>query len=80
MGEIDGKIISGQIDRLMIEENQIIVVDFKTNRNPAKTLAEVPNVYRSQLGAYKALLQKIYPQKNIKTFILWTNNANMMQI
>ena len=80
MGEIDGKIISGQIDRLVIEQNQIIVVDYKTNRNPAKTLAEVPNVYRSQLGAYKALLQKIYPQKNIKTFILWTNNANMMQI
>ena len=80
MGEVGGKIISGQIDRLVIEQNQIIVVDYKTNRNPAHTIDEVPDVYRSQLGAYKALLQKIYPQKNIKTFILWTNNANMMQI
>lgn len=80
MGEVDGKIISGQIDRLVIEKDQIIVVDFKTNRNPAPTVDQVPDVYRSQLEAYKALLQKIYPQKNIKTFILWTNNANMMQI
>jgi len=80
MGEVDGKIISGQIDRLVIEKDQIIVVDFKTNRSPALTTDEVPDVYRSQLKAYKSLLQKIYPQKDIKTFILWTNNANMMQI
>ena len=80
MGEVDGKIISGQIDRLVIEQDQIIVVDFKTNRNPAQTINDVPEAYRSQLKSYKSLLQKIYPQKDIKTFILWTNNANMMQI
>ena len=77
MGEIDGKIISGQIDRLIIDDNQVIIVDYKTNKNvPDK----VPSVYVSQLRAYKKLIQKIYPQKEIKTYILWTNTANMMEI
>lgn len=80
MGEINGKIISGQIDRLIITDQKVIVVDYKTNRNTPKTIADVPDVYFSQLAAYKALLQKIYPQKEIETYILWTNTAFMMKI
>ena len=77
MGEVDGKIISGQIDRLIIDDNQVIIVDYKTNKNVPN---KVPSVYVSQLNAYKKLMKKIYPQKEIKTYILWTNTANMMEI
>ncbi len=80
MGEINGKIVSGQIDRLIINQDNIIVVDFKTNRRPPQNAADIPEVYRSQLGAYKALLQKIYPDKEVKTFILWTNTAQIMPL
>ena len=80
MGEINEKIISGQIDRLIITDKKIIVVDYKTNRNTPQTVDKVPQIYLSQLSDYKALLQKIYPQKEIETYILWTNNAFMMKI
>lgn len=80
MGEVGGKIISGQIDRLIITDKKIIVVDYKTNRNTPKTITDVPDGYFSQLSAYKSLLQKIYPQKEIETYILWTNTASMMKI
>lgn len=80
MGEINEKIISGQIDRLIITDEKVIVVDYKTNRYTPQTIAEVPQIYLLQLSAYKALLQKIYPQKEIETYILWTNNAFMMKI
>ncbi len=80
MGEINEKIISGQIDRLIITDKKIIIVDYKTNRNTPQTVDEVPQIYLSQLSDYKALLQKIYPQKEIETYILWTNNAFMMKI
>ena len=78
MGLVDGKIISGQIDRLIVEENRVLVVDFKTNRPSAATSADIPNVYRLQMRAYRKLLQKIYPQKEIITLILWTNTATLM--
>ena len=77
MGEVNGKIISGQIDRLLIGDRCVIIVDFKTNRHVPR---EVPPAYRAQLAAYKALLQKIYPQKEIKTYILWTNNAQISEV
>ncbi len=80
MGVVNNKIISGQIDRLVIENKKIIIVDFKTNRQPAATRKEVPAVYISQLEAYKMLLNKIYPDYEIKSYILWTNTANMMEI
>ena len=78
MGRVDGQIISGQIDRLIVEENRVLVVDFKTNRPSAASSADIPDVYRKQMRAYRQLLQKIYPQKEIITLILWTNTATLM--
>lgn len=80
IGEVDGKIISGQIDRLVVSGDEVLIVDFKTNRPAAKTLAEVPEVYFKQLRAYKSLLEKIYQGKTIKTFLLWTDTTQIMQI
>ncbi|MBO7556600.1 MAG: double-strand break repair helicase AddA, partial [Alphaproteobacteria bacterium] len=80
MGEVDGKIISGQIDRLIISDEKVIIVDYKTNRQVPQTVNDVPPAYISQLAAYKSLLKKIYPQKDIETFLLWTNSAYMMKI
>lgn len=80
MGEVDGKILSAQIDRLIILPDKIKIVDFKTNRPPAKTVAETPPQYIKQLEAYAKLARKIYPQKQIETFILWTNETRLMKV
>ncbi|MCM1324573.1 MAG: double-strand break repair helicase AddA [Acetobacter sp.] len=80
IGEMDGKIISAKVDRLVISEDKVIVVDYKTNRPAAKTIEDVPQLYLNQLQIYKNLLQRIYPNKTIDTYILWTNTCNMMKI
>ena len=80
MGEVDGKIISAQIDRLIINEKNVVVVDYKTNRPAAENMQEVPLVYQKQLKTYCELLRKIYPQKTIEAYILWTNTARLMKI
>ena len=80
MGEVDGKIISAQIDRLVILPHEIIIVDFKTNRPAAQTLAETPQTYIKQLQMYADIMQKIYPQHLVKAYILWTNQARIMKI
>jgi len=80
MGEVDGKIISAQIDRLVVMNDEVWIVDFKTNRPAANTKQEVQAVYVKQLAAYRLLLERIYPQKKVKTFILWTDTAKIMQI
>ena len=80
IGEAQGKIMSAKIDRLVIEPDKVIIVDYKTNRPAAKNIDEVPDLYFRQLSAYKSLLEKIYPQKKIETYILWTNTCQMMEI
>ena len=80
MGEVDGKIVSSKIDRLVITDDKVIVVDYKTNRPAASDIKDVPNVYIKQLSIYKKLLQKIYPNKEIETYLLWTNTCNMMKV
>lgn len=79
-GEVDGKIISGQIDRIVVLEDKVMIVDFKTNRPAAKNILDVPKVYLKQLKIYKKLLEKIYPDKVIETYILWTDIADVMLI
>lgn len=80
IGEVDGRIISAQVDRLVVLANEVMIVDFKTNRPAAKSLAEVPAVYLKQMQAYRDLLARIYPDKIVKSFILWTDTTQIMQI
>ena len=80
MGEVDGKIISAQLDKLLILPDKAVIVDFKTNRPAAKTLEETPVAYIKQLNIYRRLLEKIYPQKTVETYILWTNESRLMKV
>ena len=80
MGKVDNRVISGQIDRLVILPKEIMIIDYKTNRPAAKSLADVPLSYIKQIKAYKKLISEIYPDKKITTCILWTNTAQMMEI
>ena len=76
----DGKVICGQIDRLVIKENEVLIVDYKTNRCPPKVGENVPESYVEQINAYKDLLKNIFPDKNIKGFLLWTTNLTFTEI
>ena len=63
---IDGKIISGQIDRLIIDQNQIIIIDYKAN------FTKNIDLYRDQLDLYRQIIANIYPDRKIVTAIIWT--------
>ena len=80
MGEVDGKIICGQIDRLAVTEDKIMIVDFKTNRPAAKSIEDVSDIYIKQLRIYKRLIEKIYKSRKVETYLLWTNTSEIMLI
>lgn len=80
MGQVGDRIISGQIDRLVVCPDKVMIVDYKTNRPAAESPDNVPDAYMKQMRAYRELVKKIYPDKNIETYILWTNTAKIMKI
>ncbi len=73
-------LVSGQIDRMLVRENEVLVVDFKTNRPPPQNPQDVPSAYIRQMEIYRAALKAIYPNKAIRTALLWTDGAMLMEI
>ena len=76
----DGRMISGQIDRLVIGHNKILIVDFKTNRPSPRYPDDIPTSYKNQLKAYKTALSKIFPDRDIACALLWTDQPLLMPI
>ncbi len=79
-GEIGGRIVSGQIDRLLLGEKGIVIVDYKTNRPPPEDVADTAPAYLAQMAAYRALLQKIYPDHQVECALLWTFAPRLMPL
>jgi ATP-dependent helicase/nuclease subunit A len=73
-------LVSGQIDRLVVTPDQVLIVDYKTNQAPPGLAAEAPRAYVRQLALYRAVLQKIYPQRAVRTALLWTETPELMEI
>ncbi|HET6161663.1 MAG TPA: double-strand break repair helicase AddA [Dongiaceae bacterium] len=78
----DGKteVVSGQIDRLVVLENEVWVVDFKSNRPAAMQLSHVSQQYVRQLSAYRSALASLYEDREIRCFLLWTEGPRLMEI
>jgi ATP-dependent helicase/nuclease subunit A len=76
----DGRVVSGQIDRLLITDTEISIVDYKTNRPPPTRAEDVPVLYRNQMNAYAAILARIYPGRTISCALLWTDGPRLMKL
>ncbi|NPD68515.1 double-strand break repair helicase AddA [Lichenicola cladoniae] len=79
-GLVDGIVISGQIDRLRVLADEILLCDFKTNRRTPARPEEVPVPYLRQMAAYRALLAALYPGRPIRCALVWTQEAAIMHL
>jgi ATP-dependent helicase/nuclease subunit A len=79
-GRINGKVVSGQIDRLIVLDHEIIIIDYKTHRIAPSNVQEVPTIYLHQLATYKEILQRIYPHHTIRCILLWTQTLDIMEL
>ncbi|HEY3030877.1 MAG TPA: double-strand break repair helicase AddA [Bradyrhizobium sp.] len=73
-------LVSGQIDRLVVTPDEVLIVDYKTNHAPPRTVAEAPRTYVRQLALYRAVLKKLYPQLPVRAALLWTETPELMEI
>ena len=73
-------LISGQIDRLVVTPDEVLIVDYKTNHAPPGRAAEAPSGYVRQLALYRAVLQKLYPGRPVRAALLWTETPELMEI
>ncbi|WP_120717752.1 double-strand break repair helicase AddA [Tsuneonella amylolytica] len=77
---VDGQVIAGTADRLLVEPGKVTVVDFKTARRPPTSLAEVPEGTLLQMAAYAAALAAIYPGREIAAALLYTQTPQLIRV
>ncbi len=73
-------VVNGSVDRLVVTETEVLVLDFKTNRPPPLHVEDVAPVYLNQMAAYRALLQANWPDKHVRCALLWTDGPRLMEL
>ena len=70
----DGYYVNGQIDLIFEKEDEIILIDFKTDR------IKRDDAYKMQLTIYKKAIEEALGKKVSKSLIYWYNFKEFQQI
>ena len=72
--------VAGQVDRLAVTPDSVLIGDFKTNRPAPRRIADVPPTYVRQLALYRAVLEKLYPDRSVRAALIWTEVPDLMEL
>ena len=73
-GRVGDHIVSGVIDRLLVTDDQVMIIDFKTGQ-PPQDQEGISTDYINQMAIYRHVLGGIYPSRVIKAGLVYTENA-----
>lgn len=71
-------IVNGRVDRLVVTDDEVLIIDFKTDQPAATSVDQVAKAYMVQMAAYAAVLQEAWPEKTVTAALCWTDSAKLM--
>jgi len=69
---VDGRSVAGVIDRLVIRDSGLVLIDYKTHRVTAEQLPPLVQMYTPQLRLYAAGLRRLWPGRPVEAVLLFT--------
>ena len=75
-GTVGERIVQGQVDRLMVGDDEVLLADFKTG-TPPEDEDSIPERYIRQMAVYADILAQIYPDKVIICWVVWTQTVRI---
>jgi ATP-dependent helicase/nuclease subunit A len=72
--------VRGVVDRLAVEGDRVLVLDFKTDRPAPQHAEKAPRAYVLQLALYRDVLRNIFPGKAVDCALLWTEAPLLMAL
>ena len=73
-------VVSGQIDRLAVLPDAILIADYKTDRPAPRHIDDVPRSYVTQLALYRAVLRQLYPSRKVRAALVWTEMPALVEV
>jgi ATP-dependent helicase/nuclease subunit A len=77
---VGGDVIAGTVDRLIVEEHVVRLVDFKTGRRVPGTAEAAPVHHLRQMSAYAEALKVIFPGRRIEAALLYTAGPTLIPL
>ncbi len=72
--------VSGQVDRLAVTRDLVLIADYKTDRSIPAHPADAPKPYVGQLALYRSVLARIYPAKTIRAALIFTAGPRVIEL
>jgi ATP-dependent helicase/nuclease subunit A len=72
--------ISGRVDRLVADEDRVLVVDYKTNRPAPVRIEDADPAYILQMAIYAAVLAEAFPGRRVEAALVWTDGPRLMAV
>jgi len=70
--------LAGRIDRLLVDDSGVMVVDYKSDTSVPGQPGDVPGNYLTQLGLYALVAGQLFPGRDVRAAILWTQLESLM--
>ena len=71
-------VISGQVDRLVVEEGRVLGVDYKSGRAAPQDESTIAKAYVAQMATYRAVLRTIFATREIRCALLFTDGPALV--
>jgi ATP-dependent helicase/nuclease subunit A len=75
-----GLAISGRVDRLVVTDERILVVDYKTNRPAPESIEHADPAYLAQMAVYVAVLREVFQGRPVEAALVWTDGPKLMPV
>ena len=70
--------VSGQVDRIVETESEVIVADYKTGM--VHDIAAMPPAYLTQMALYRAVLGPLWPDKKLHMLLIFTAGPKVVEL
>ena len=77
---VDGTVVAGIVDRLLVTDDAVTVIDFKTGRHVPERAAAVQPTYLRQMAAYRDALGVIFPGRRVDAALLYTAGPRLIAL
>ncbi len=76
-----GRDVYGVIDRLVIREEEIVLIDYKTHAHATKEIiAQLAEDFREQMRQYGEGARRLWPGKKLRLVLLFTACGEMVEL
>lgn len=67
-----------RLDSLYVDDSRAVIIEIKTGERLSQNLAGLPTTYIQQVGAYRRVVQKLFPDRPVNAFLLETETAHFI--